>query len=295
MMKNENYNLILKILLSLDSVIINNVLQEKNIIKVLVKYEIDKILHLLKVFLSNKKTNLNFSIAISNINTSYDIICLKFNNEIVGNVNEDGNTGDETGINNIQNEYYIYCFSYSLSKYIYNSNEGLFDCNLLFYSYANNYFIYEQFPISYEDLNNRKFNKKFCCLWNNFIGIENFLINNVETCDLMKKYFFNKINYSLKLIENGWLMDSFYLKEKSWTLNYWKNYLKYSPIIKFFNKKKEFVNEEFANEELVDGGLLKLSEKKCNLCEIKFNKDDIVFDINNIFMHYNCIITKLFT
>ena len=45
MMKNENYNLILKILLSLDSIIINNVLQEKNIIKVLVKYEIDKILH----------------------------------------------------------------------------------------------------------------------------------------------------------------------------------------------------------------------------------------------------------
>ena len=107
----EQHNLILKILLSLNSVIISNVLQENNIIKVLIKYNIDKIFYLLKVLLQEKNNNLEIS--KSNINITYDIISIKFDTDM------DNETETET---KIEDQFYIYCFSDSFSDMIVQSS-----------------------------------------------------------------------------------------------------------------------------------------------------------------------------
>lgn len=247
---NNQYNLISNILLSINSIIINNVLQPYNILKVLIKYDIDKVCNLFKVFLDK-----NVDINNNEINILNNIITIKFNED---------------------KEYYIYCFNYSLTKYIYTINEGLFDCNLMFTSYNNYYFAYNQFYIKHDDIYYRRLNKKFSYLINNFQGIENIMSRNKEVSTLLKTHYFNKLNYAFKLILNGWIMDEFYLKDKSWTINYWDNYVKYLSIIKFKNKLE--VN----------------TDKKCQLCKEKLHKTDIVFSINNLYAHYNCIINKLY-
>lgn len=246
----NQFNCISNILLSINSIIVNNILQSYYIIKVLIKYDIDKVFNLFKIFLGE-----NIEINNNKINALYNIITIKFKE------NE---------------EFNVYCFNYSLSKYIYNSNECLFDCNLMFTSYNNYYFIYTQFNITYDDIYYRRLNKKFCYLINNFQGLEKFLINDMELCKFLKLHFFNKMTYAFKLVQNGWIMDEFYLKEKSWTINYWNTYLKYLSVIKFKNNTSINI------------------DTKCHLCEEIFNKNDVVFTINNIYTHYDCIINKLY-
>ena len=247
---NPQYNLISNVLLSINSIIINNVLQPHNILKVLIKYDIHKVYNLFKIFLDK-----NVDINNNEINISNNIITIKFNED---------------------EEYYIYCFNYSLTKYIYTINEGLFDCNLMFTSYNNYYFAYNQFYIKHDDIYYRRLNKKFSYLINNFQGIENIMSRDKDVSMLLKTHYFNKLNYAFKLILNGWIMDEFYLKDKSWTINYWDNYVKYLSIIKF--KDKLEVN----------------TDERCQFCKEKFNKNDIVFSINNVYVHYNCIISKLY-
>ena len=246
--KNQ-YDSILHILLSTDSIIINDILQSYYKIKVLIKYDVDKIYNLLKIYLDEK-----LEINNNKINKLYNIITIKFEEN---------------------QEYYIYCYNYSLSKYIYSTNEGLFDCNLIFMTYNNYYFVYNKFNISYDDIYYRILNKKFCYLLNNFEDLENLLINNLNLSNLLKLHFFNKMTYALKLVQKGWIMDEYYIKEKSWTINYWSNYIKYLSLIKFNNNLKINI------------------EKKCHLCGETFNLDDVVFNINDIYIHYSCIINKL--
>lgn len=243
------YNLITNILLSINSIIINNVLQN-HIIKVLIKYDINKVTNLLKIYLDDK-------IIVSNnkINETNNIITIKFKENL---------------------EYHLYCFNYSLTKYIYNFNESLFDCNLMFTSYNNYYFVNNDFSITLDNIYNRRLNKKFSYLINNFQGIEYILTKKKDISNLLKHHFFNKITYAYKLIQNGWIMDEFYLKEKSWTINYWNNYIKYLPLIKFKNKLE--IN----------------SDEKCHLCEEKFNINDAVFNMNDMYAHYTCIINNLY-
>ena len=95
--KNQ-YDSILHILLSTDSIIINDILQSYYKIKVLIKYDVDKIYNLLKIYLDEK-----LEINNNKINKLYNIITIKFEEN---------------------QEYYIYCYNYSLSKYIYSTNEG---------------------------------------------------------------------------------------------------------------------------------------------------------------------------
>ena len=249
-MYQNQFGLISNILLSINSIIINDILQSYYTMKVLIKYDIDKVFNLLKNFLDE-----NIEINNNKINVLYNIITIKFKEN---------------------QEYYLYCFNYSLSKYIYNSNEGLFDCNLMFTTYNNYYFVYNQFNITYNDVYYRRLNKKFCYLINNFQGIEHFLIKNKDLCNLLKLHFFNKMTYAFKLVQNGWIMDEFYLKEKSWTINYWNNYLKYLSIIKLKNNVTINI------------------DNKCHLCEKKLSINDIVFNISDIYTHYNCIINKLY-
>ena len=142
-------------------------------------------------------------------------------------------------------------------------------------TYNNYYFVYNKFNISYDDIYYRILNKKFCYLLNNFEDLENLLINNLNLSNLLKLHFFNKMTYALKLVQKGWIMDEYYIKEQSWTINYWSNYIKYLSLIKFNNNLKINI------------------EKKCHLCGETFNLDDVVFNINDIYIHYSCIINKL--
>ena len=146
----------------------------------------------------------------------------------------------------------------------------------MFTTYNNYYFVYNEFNITYDDVYNRRLNKKFSYLINNFQGLEHFLIKKIDLCNLLKHHFFNKMTYAFKLIQKGWIMDEFYLKDKSWTINYWNNYVKYLSIIKFKNN---------LNINIIE---------KCHLCKKIFNINDIVFNINDIYIHYYCIINKLY-
>ena len=53
-------------------------------------------------------------------------------------------------------------------------------------------------------------------------------------------------------------------------------------------------NRGTAVHHMVEDYLNNMSETECMLCKIKFKKEDVVFDINNIYTHYNCIVSKLF-
>ena len=64
-------------------------------------------------------------------------------------------------------------------------------------------------------------------------------------------------------------MDEYILNNKTWTINYWKNYKDYINIIKLNN-----------NNNLCS---------KCNVCKKEFIDQDIVFNKNNLFINYDCL------
>ena len=224
---------------------------DPNLIKTLISYDIDVILQTFKNFLNNYN-----DINVSNIDKSTNIVTLIFDN---------------------QEELYVYCYNYSLARYNYNSTECLFDCNLIYNSYNNNYFIFNHYSFSYDDIYYRRINKKFCYLINNFHNIDFLFKKNIKITTSLKNYYINKINYAHKLILNGWIMDEYFLKEKSWTLNYWSNYINKLSVIKLKNKIRN------------------KSNTKCIFCKNKFMNHDIVFNINNFYTHHNCIINKLYS
>jgi|TARA_B110000211_G_scaffold234673_1_gene305510 hypothetical protein len=247
----HKYNLISKILLSVDCILINNVLQPLFTIKVLLTYDIDKIFNLLKIYVTD-------NVEINNIDKFYNIITIKFKEE--------------------KEEFNIYCFNYSLSKYIYNSSESLFDCNLIYTKFDTPFLSYDQFHITHDDLITRRNNRKFCYLAENFINLEYFLLNGNKLCNILRDHFFNKLTYAYKLIMNGWVMDEFYLKNKSWTINYWANYVKHFSLIK--------LNNDIYNDILND--------THCHICKNDFIDTNIVLNISDNYIHYDCIINKLY-
>lgn len=247
----DYYSSISNILLSLNSIIIKDVFEDLHIIKTLITYDIETIIKTLEIFLNNY-----IDIKLSNIDKSTSIITLLFNDNI---------------------EMYVYCYNYSLARYHYNANECLFDCNLIYTSYNNNYFIFNHYSFSYDDIYYRRINKKFSYLVNNFHNIDFLLKKNIKISTTLKNYYINKINYAHKLVLNGWIMDEYFLKEKSWTLNYWSNYVNKFSVIKLKNNVKTKKNT------------------KCIFCKNKFENHDIVFNINNLYIHHTCLINKLYS
>ena len=247
----DYYSSVSNLLLSLNSIIIKDVFEDVHIIKTLITYDIDTVIKTFENFLDNCN-----EIKVTNIDKSTNIITLNFNND---------------------DEFYVYCYNYSLSRYHYNANDCLFDCNLMYTSYNNNYFIFNHYSFSYDDIYYRRLNKKFCYLVNNFHNIDFLLKKNIKIATTLKNYYINKINYAHKLVLNGWIMDEYFLKEKSWTLNYWSNYVNKFSVIKLKNNVKTKKNT------------------KCIFCKNKFDNHDIVFNINNLYIHHTCLINKLYS
>ena len=106
-----------------------------------------------------------------------------------------------------------YIYYYTMSKYHYNSIDGLFDCNLLYTSYNRLIYIYndDYSNLTYDDINNN-INKRFCYLINNFYNMTYFLNDNKMLSNKLSNLYFNKITYAVKLIKLGWIMDEYYLK-----------------------------------------------------------------------------------
>ena len=67
------------------------------------------------------------------------------------------------------------------------------------------------------------------------------------------------------------------LKDKSWTINYHNTYKNYLTHIKLNNSSN--ITEEHINT--------------CNICKRKFNNIDIVFNMDNIFVHFTCLFSLL--
>lgn len=244
-------NSISNLLVSMNSFIIKDVFENLDTIKVLISYDINTIIKTFENFLNNCN-----NIKLSKIDKLINIITLTFDN---------------------QDEIYIYCYNYSLERYHYNATECLFDCNLMYEAYINNYFVFNDYSFTYDEIYYRKLNKKFCYLINNFYNIIILLKKEIKITTTLKNYYINKINYAHKLILNGWIMDEYFLKDKSWTLNYWNNYVNKLALIKLHNNEKKKKNN------------------KCFFCKNKFKIHDIVFNINNLYTHYNCIIEKLYS
>lgn len=234
------------LLLSLNSYFIKDVLLNKNEHKVIVCYEIKKIYQILKLYLEK-------NIKFVKINNNNAIITVYENNEKIK----------------------LYLYYYTMSKYHYNSIDGLFDCNLLYTSYNGLIYIYndDYNNLTYDDINNRIINKRFCYLINNFYNMTYFLNDNKILSNKLSNLYFNKITYAVKLIKLGWIMDEYYLKDLSWTINYWKNYKTKLNLIKFNNDVK--------------------IKKRCELCNKKFKDNDIVFNMTSICIDYNCLISKI--
>ena len=82
----------------------------------------------------------------------------------------------------------------------------------------------------------------------------------------------NKINYALKLILNGWIMDESI--QQSWSINFYITYQNYLNLIKFKN--------------------IKSSVNECHICNKKFNQDNIVFNCKDFYLHYDCLFSYLY-
>ncbi len=246
----NNYNNISNLLLSLDSYIIKDALENAYVIKTLITYDIDIIIKIFKNYIQQYS-----DINLSQIDKFTNIVSIIIDNQI----------------------FYIYCYNYSLSRYYYNSTECYFDCNLIYIKYNSNYFIFNHYSILYNEIYYRRINRKFCYLVDNFQNILFLLIRNTKISTTLKNYYISKINYAQKLILNGWIMDEYYLRDKSWTINYWINYVTKLSVIKLKNNIKNKI------------------ENKCIFCNIKFNNSDIIFNINNLYIHHKCIINKLYS
>jgi hypothetical protein len=164
---------------------------------------------------------------------------------------------------------------YNMSTYNYCTKftEPYFDCNLIYRNYHGYNIMYNYHcsnSISYEDVVRRLYNKKFSYISDNLKNIDEYLKTfNKSLVSITNSEILNKLTYAIRLIQNGWIMDEYILNNKTWTMNYWKNYKDYINIIKLNN-----------NNNLCS---------KCNICKKEFIDQDIVFNKNNLFINYDCL------
>jgi len=129
--------------------------------------------------------------------------------------------------------------------------------------------------LPYDDIVKRIYYKRFCYISDDLDNFEDFILDNDDENFKPVSTIINKFVYAIKLIENGWTMDNYLLKDKSWTINFWNNYKLYLNIIKFKN-----------DCEL---------DNKCFYCKKTFIDIDKVFNKSDIYVHYNCLFSKLYT
>jgi hypothetical protein len=254
---NNIFKSIDSILLSLDSLnLIFNNNNDNNDLYYLIQFNnYFKFSNLIKIISSLIPVEVNFSITL--ICTKYNIITFNVNNEII---------------------LTLHLYSMSVLEYVTEFTESNFDCNLIYRSY-NGYNIMHLFhsniKITYDDTLKRICNKKFCYISNNLENFDEFILNNSDFIFIKSiSSIINKFTYAIKLIHNGWIMDEYVLKKKSWTINYWENYKNYLNIIKFENNCNLY--------------------NYCKICKESFLEKNIVFNKNNEFVHYECLFTKLY-
>ena len=146
----------------------------------------------------------------------------------------------------------------STYNYCTKFTEPYFDCNLIYRNYHGYNIMYNYHcsnSISYEDVVRRLYNKKFSYISDNLKNIDEYLKTfNKSLVSITNSEILNKLTYAIRLIQNGWIMDEYILNNKTWTMNYWKNYKDYINIIKLNNNnnlcskcnicKKEFIDQE---------------------------------------------------
>ena len=145
---------------------------------------------------------------------------------------------------NIDLSLYIYYIDVNLISL---QNGGL---NLINYHNCNNNYV------KFNSILNRIINRKFSFIHENY------------SYDCM----FDNINKCIELINSGWIMDDFYLKEKTSILFLWKN--RYSNIRTSYDNNK----------------LKKLEDSNyCSICSSNFEEGDLVINTKcNHNFHWNC-------
>ena len=243
------YNIIKTTLLSLDNVIlIDPITDTNNVIKSIISFNLHQLINILINTVHN-----NISIECLFITKYYYIVTFAKNENII---------------------LTLYLFICSTNHFNLINNRSNFDCNMIIiknngFNINNNTSV----NINYLDIYNRNLNKKFCYISNNLNYVKNILLN-INYSKKNNSYIISKLFYAINLIKNGWIMDEFILKDKSWTINYYNIYKTNLNIIKFTN-----------NDYCID--------TKCRDCEKKYNENDIIFNMNDIFIHFECLFNKL--
>lgn len=251
------FYLIRNTLISLDGVIIHNVKVYTNSF-----YSLYSIINFNHNFNFNNFVNVISSILYNNIKfkiyrcfSNYNIFVFEYNNEII---------------------LRLYLFNIHIYNYLFSNVESHFDCNMI----ITNYFGYNilpnnnTLPITYDDIIYRVNNRRFCYASSDLSILNNYFEDSDYELNISKSIILTKIMYAMKLITFNWFMDEYILKEKSWTINYWKAYKDFYNLVKLNNKKNKIT--------------------KCYYCKKKFDKNDIVFNIKEIFIHFDCLFTKLY-
>ena len=168
-----------------------------------------------------------------------------------------------------------------------NNIDFNFDCNTIISSYNDIILvknIYNSFyKTTYSDIYTRIQNKKFCYIAEDLTDFYKY-IQHPDKYELitLKYYIINNFLYAIKLISFGWIMDEFFLKNRSWTINYWKNYKRYLNIIKL-NKNYDNNHGNYISSSMV------IYNINCKLCKKKLNLNDIVFNMKHIYVYYECL------
>lgn len=210
---------------------------------------IKKILELIKILL-NKKINFD----IISLSLTYYLVLVYDKDEIIMKIS---------------------IYNMRIREFLDNVTEMYFDCNLLFRDY-NNYNLFNlKYNYKLDELNNRRMNKKFCYLLDNMSYFDKFIEYEITHMDGLTNYdIINMMLYAKTKIEDGWIMDEYFKRDESWTLNYWVNYINFINIIKFRE--------------------IEIENHNCAYCNNLFNNNDIVFNKSGIFVHYECIYSRLY-
>jgi hypothetical protein len=113
---------------------------------------------------------------------------------------------------------------------------------------------------------------------NNNLGIFNTILNRIinKKFSFIDDYsydIFNNINKCVELINNGWIMDDFYLKDKTSVFFFWKNIHKYNIRTTFTH----IDNEKIKSDDL------------CSICSSNFKDNDIIINTKcNHNFHWDC-------
>jgi len=170
----------------------------------------------------------------------------------------------------------LHLYTMSLLNYSNYSIETYFDVNNIII----NYYGYSVMPnyhsnsltLTYDNIVQRIYNKKFCYISNDMDDFDYFLEKKYYKLYSPISKIINKIIYASKLILMGWAMDEYI--QKSWTINFYSTYKNYLNLIKFKN--------------------ISCDVTKCYSCNQKFYLQDIVFNSNNCYIHYDCLFSYLY-